>query len=141
MNTRVYRRTHVDTWNVHPVQRLNDLMIMGICSKNIPVSFNYVYQIVRSCIGLPDGDVDVVDLVLAEDGLDLVLVDVRQRHGVGDRDAALFLSADENRRGLFVQAYPEAFQLGLNEFLVAERLEDVEHDEDEVARPRNCGPV
>ena len=112
-----------------------------MCSKNIPVSFNHVYQIVRSRIGLPDGDVDVVDLVLAEDGLDLVLVNVRQRHGVGDRDAALFLSTYENRRRLFVQSDPEAFQFGLDEFLVAERLEDVQHDEDEVARPRNYGLV
>ena len=55
------------------------------------VALDDVDEIVRGRAGLADRDVGVVDAVLAQDGLDLVVVDVRERDGVRDRDAALVL--------------------------------------------------
>jgi hypothetical protein len=60
-------------------------MVQGIGKKNdTPVALNHVDKIVRCRIGLSDGDVDVVNPVLAQDGFDFVLIEVREWDSVGD---------------------------------------------------------
>ena len=70
--------------------------------RNEPISFYHIDQIVCSRIRFPNGNIDVVDPIFAEDSFDFVLVDVRQRHGIRDRDASFFLSANDNSRRTFI---------------------------------------
>lgn len=69
------------------------------------------------------------------------MVYIGQRDGVGNRDSALFLSPHDNSWWSFVQSDAEAFELRFDDPLVTEGLEDVEHDEDKVARTRDCEMV
>lgn len=82
----------------------------------------------------PNHDIRRRNLVLAHDGLDLIVVDVRQRHGAGDVEAALVLLLERDVGGLLVDADAEALELRLDDALVRQGLIDVEDDEDEVAR-------
>ena len=65
------------------------------------------------------------------------MIDVRQRHRVRDRNTTLVLLPHSDSRRLLIESDTEALQLALDDCLVAERLENVEHDENEVACPRN----
>ncbi len=98
-----------------------------------PVSLNDIYEIICSRVGFTNGDVGVVNLVLAENSLDFVLVDIGERNGIGDGDTALFFSSDKDGRRTLVQANSKALQFSFDDFLVSEGLEDVEDDEDEIA--------
>lgn len=107
---------HVDDRNVAPALRLQH--IDNVVNRRVT----------------PNHDVRRGDLVLAHDGLDLVVVDVRQRDGAGDVEAALVLLLEGDVGGLLVDADAEALELRLDDALVGQRLVDVEDDEDEVAR-------
>lgn len=62
------------------------------------------------------------------------MVDVRQRDGAGDVQAALVLLLEGDVGGLLVDADAEALELGLDDALVGQGLVDVQDNEDEVAR-------
>lgn len=85
----------------------------------------------------PNHDIRRRNLVLAHDGLDLVVVDVRQRDGAGDVEAALVLLLEGDVGGLLVDADAKALEFRLDDALVGQGLVDVEDDEDEVARLRD----
>ena len=61
-----------------------------------PVSFNYVDQIVRRRPRLPNGYVCVANFIFAQDGLDFILVDICQRHSVGDSNSTFLLLTDSD---------------------------------------------
>ena len=56
-------------------------------------------------------------------------------HGQVDASFVLLLEADVGR--FLVQSDPEPLQLLLDESLVLQRLEDIQHDEDEATRSRH----
>ena len=104
----------------------------------LPVPLDHIHEVVCVDTSLSNRDVRIVNPVLAQDGLDLVVIDVCERDGVGDVDAALVLLAHGDIWGLLVEPNTETLELGLNDRLVAEGLEDIEYDEDEVACPCDC---
>ncbi len=65
------------------------------------------------------------------------MIDVGQWDGVRDGYAALVLLADGDCGGSLVEPDPKALEFLLDDGLVAERLEDVEDDEDEVTCARD----
>lgn len=95
--------------------------------------FQNINQVIDGGVAA-NGDVGGIDLVLAHDGLDFAVVNVRQGNSVGNVEAALvlLLEGDVGRR--LVDADTESFQFGLDDALVRQRLVDVEDDEDQVAR-------
>lgn len=78
-------------------------------------------QIIDSRIAA-NRDVRRVDPVFAHDSLDLVMVDVRQRHTARDVQATLILLLEDDVGGLLVDSDSEALQLRLNNPLVRQRL-------------------
>ena len=107
----MFARPHVDYWDIHSV------------------SLNDIHQVIRGSVRLSDRDVCVCYPVLAENGLDLVVVGVRERDGVRYSYATLVFLPNGNRRRLLVQSDPETFEFGFDDFLVAEGLEYVQDDE------------
>ena len=67
------------------------------------------------------------------------MVDVCQRYRVRDGYATLVLLPNNNCWGLLVKPNTETFQLGLDDLLIPERLEDIQDNEYEVTCPRNWG--
>lgn len=61
------------------------------------------------------------------------MVDVRQRDGAGDVQAALVLLLEGDVGGLLVDPDAKALELSLDDALVGQGLVDVQDDEDEVA--------
>lgn len=61
------------------------------------------------------------------------MVNVRERNGIGDVDAALVFPAHGDVWRFLVEPDTEAFELRFDETLVTERLEDIEDDENEIA--------
>lgn len=61
-----------------------------------------------------------------------LVVDMRERHGVGDGEAALVLFLKNNIRRLLVDSNPESLELGLDDLLISQWLIDIENDEDQV---------
>ena len=76
--------THIYAGNVHPI------------------SLNNVDQIIRRAIRLSNGHIGIGKLVLAQHGLDLVVVDVRQGNGVSDSNPPLFFFAHSDVGWLLV---------------------------------------
>lgn len=109
------------------------------CDKgnSLPIAFDDIYKIVCRGAHFPYRNVSIVDLVLAENGFDFVLVDVRQRHRVRDCYPSTLLLSQKNLRWFLIQANTKAFQFGFNECLVSERFEDIEYDEDQVTGASN----
>ena len=70
---------------------------------DLPVALNHIDQIICSCVGLADGHICIADAVFAEDSLDLIMIDVRQRDGGSDRNPTLVLFADGDRGWFLVQ--------------------------------------
>ena len=101
--------------------------------RDVPIAFNDIDEVVCRCIGFSNGDVGVANLVLAENGLNFVLVDVGEGNGVGDSDTAFLFLADNNVWWRLVEPYSKTFEFLFNDFLVAERFEDIEDDKNEVA--------
>jgi len=77
-------------------------MPLACARRNEPISFYHIDQIICSRIRFPDSNIDVVDPIFTEDSFDFVLVDIRQRHCIRNRDAPLFLSANDDSRRAFV---------------------------------------
>eukprot|EP00053_Salpingoeca_punica_P020781 m.212348 g.212348 ORF g.212348 m.212348 type:complete len:417 (+) comp20083_c0_seq1:2736-3986(+) len=104
------------------------------------VALDDINKLVLGRVAL-ERNVRIVDAVLGEDGLDEVGVQVRCGHGAGEVDAAflLFLQRDIGR--LLVQPDAKAFQLILDDGFVPQRLQHVQHNEDEVASPRDCNDL
>ena len=113
-------------------------MPTGVRWAGAPVSLNYIHQVVRGRVRLPDGDVRVADAILTQNRLDFIVIDVRERDGVRDRDPALIFLAHSDVGWFLVESDPEAFEFGLDDLFVAQGFEDIEDDEDEVACPCDC---
>lgn len=113
------RSAHVDYGDIHPVP------------------FNNVDQIIRRSVRLSDGNVCVCYSVLTQNGFDLVVVDIRERHGVCNGYTALIFLPNGDRWRFLVQSDPETFELGFDDFLIAEGFKHVQDNEDQVACPSN----
>lgn len=61
------------------------------------VSFNNIHQVIRRSVRLPNRDVCICYPILAQNGLDFIVVDIRKRHSVGDGYATLVLLPDVDR--------------------------------------------
>ena len=61
-----------------------------------PVSFNYVDQIVRRRPRLSNGYISIANFIFAQDGFNFILVDICQRHSVGDSNSTLLLLTDSD---------------------------------------------
>jgi hypothetical protein len=83
----------------------------------------------------PKGDLAVRQLVLGQDSFDLVRLQIGQGDRVGYRDAALLALLDEDVGRLLVEPDAKALELALDDLLVFEGLEDVQHYEEEIAGP------
>jgi hypothetical protein len=106
-----------------------------------PVPFNDVHQVIRRHVRLPNSHVHIAELVLAENCLDLVLIDIRQRNCIGDCDAALVLLVNQDGWRLFIQANSKALQLALDDLFVPKRLEDIQNNENEITCASNWGSI
>lgn len=84
-----------------------------------------------------DSNVGRVDTVLAHDGLDLVVVDVRKGLSARDVQATLVLLPKGDIRGRFVDTDTKALQFSFNHSLVRQGLVDVQHNEYQMARLGN----
>jgi hypothetical protein len=51
-----------------------------------PISLNCIHQIIASTVWFPNRHVAVAELVLAQNGFDLIGIDIRKWYGVGDSD-------------------------------------------------------
>jgi hypothetical protein len=71
-------------------------------------------------------------------GASTVQVQARVGGGGGERDAALLLAPERDRGRLLVEPDAEALQLVLDQALVRDGLEAVQHDQDQVARSRRA---
>lgn len=100
---------------------------------NLPAAlgFNDIDQVVNRGIA-SNGNVCRVDSILTHDGLDLVVVNVSQRHCAGYVQPALVLLPESDVWRLLVTPDAEALQLGLDDPLVRQRLVHIEHNEDEM---------
>lgn len=110
--------SYVDSGDIDSVRHLRTYYAF-ISAVNAPIALNNVHQIISSRIGLADGNIHIVDFVLAANGLDLILIDIGQRHSICDGDAALFLPAEQDGRWALIQADAEAFKFGFDELFVA----------------------
>lgn len=82
---------------------------------------------------VPQRDVGVVHLVLGQNGLHGVQVELGLGDGGVEVDASLVLPPEVDVGRRFVQPDAEALQLVLQQLLVVQRLQDVQHHEDQVA--------
>jgi len=71
--------THVDCGDVHSVP------------------FDNIHQVVRRSVRLSNRDIGVCYPVLAQDGLDFIVVYIRKRDGVRDGYATLVLPPNDDR--------------------------------------------
>ena len=92
-----------------------------------------INQVVNRSVA-PNGNIRRADLVLAHDSPDLVGIDMRQRHRARDIQPALVLLLESNIRRLLVDPDAEPLQLALNHSLIRQRLVDIQHNEDQMAR-------
>lgn len=121
------------------------------------VAFDDVDEILESGVRLTDRDVARVQPVLGQHGLDLVGVDVRERDRIGKGNlrkevhercsrmspcrlygthSAALLLLDCDLRRLLVETNAEALEFSLDDGEVTQRLQDVQHDEDELGGER-----
>lgn len=94
------------------------------------VSLNNVHQVIRRGVRLPNRHVRVCYPILTQNGLNLVVVDVRERDGVCNGYTALILPSNHDRWWSLVQSNSKTFEFGFDNFFVAEGFEDVQDDED-----------
>lgn len=78
-----------------------------------------------------------VDTVLAHDGLDLVVVDVRKGLSTRDVQATLVLLPEGDIRRRLVDTDTEALQFSFNDSFVGQGFIDVQHNEYQMARLGN----
>jgi hypothetical protein len=62
-----------------------------------------------------------------------IMVDMGQRHSIGDTDTAFILFLEDDIWWLFIDTNTEAFKLILDDPLLRQRLIDIENDEYEMA--------
>ena len=67
------------------------------------------------------------------------MIDVRERHCIGDSNSTLVLFLDGYIWRLLVKSYSERLQFRFDNFLVAERFKHIENDKDEVTCSCDCG--
>jgi hypothetical protein len=120
----------LDRYGINLVQRIDDRDVAPA------LRFNHVNQVVDSRVA-SDSNIRVGHAVFAQHGLNLVVVNVRQRHGRCDVDATLLLLLEHNVGRALVDADAEAFQFVLDNALVGKGLIDVQDDENQMARLRN----
>lgn len=111
------RGAHVDHGDIHPV------------------SFNDIHQIIRRGVRLSNRDVYICYPVLAQNGFDLLVVDIREGHSVCNGYTTLLLPPHGDRRRFLVQSDPETFEFGFDDLFVAEGFEHIQDDEDQVTCP------
>lgn len=109
-------------------------LVQGVYDGDVAsaLGFEDIDQVVNGGV-TPDGNVGRIDTVLVHDGFDLVVINVCQRDGAGDVQATFVFFLEDNIGRFLVDADSEAFQLGLDDSLVRQRLVDIENDEDEMA--------
>lgn len=122
-------RSTVTTWTYIYSRYINPNSCMSYHGQrgdeSLPVAFYHINQVIRGAIWFPYGDVRIAELVLAEHGLDFVVINARERHGVCDRDSALVFLANHDRRRFLVESYAKSFQFIFNDLLVPKRFENV----------------
>lgn len=101
------------------------------------VSLNNIHKIICSGVRLSNHYICVRYSVFAQDRLDFVVIDIRERYGVRDGYPTLVFLPDSNSWRFLVQPDPEAFKFRFDNFLVAEGFEYVQDNEDEITRPSN----
>jgi hypothetical protein len=101
-------------------------------SPYVPITFDDIHEIVGRRTRLPNCDVHITDLVLAEDCFDFILIKVRERNRIRDRDPPLVLSSNEDCWGSFIQTDTKTFKFCFDELLVSKWFEDIQDDENEV---------
>ena len=106
------RAAHVDCGDVHSV------------------SFDNIHQVVRCGIRLPNRHIGVCYPIFAQNRLYLIVVDIREWHGVRNGNTTLVLPSNDDRWRFFVQSDPKAFKFGFDDFLVAEGFKYVQDNED-----------
>lgn len=87
---------------------------------------------------VPQRDVRIVYLVLGQNGLDQIRVQLGLRHHAVEVDAALVLPLVVDVRGFLVQPDAEALQLVLQQLLVTQWLQAIQHHKNEVTGSRHC---
>ena len=112
-----------------------------IMSSPAPVPFHHIHQIIGRSSRFSNRDIRIVYLVLAQYGLDFIVVYIRQWDGIGNSDAALFLPPYDDSGWSFIQPDTKPLELGFDDLLVTEGFKDIEDDEDEVTCTRDCGIV
>ena len=100
------------------------------CGDIHSISFDNIHQVVRCGVRLSNRDIGICYPILAQNGLDFVVVGIGKRHGVRNGYAPFILPPNDDRRGLLIQSDPKAFEFGLDYLLVAEGFEYVQDDED-----------
>ncbi len=80
-------------------------------------SFQDINQVVNRGVAA-DGNVGRVDSVFAHDGLDLVVIDVRQRYCARNVETTLVFLLEGNIRRRLVDADAKPFQFGLDDTFV-----------------------
>ena len=86
------RDAHVDGWDVYSV------------------SFDDIHHVIRRSVRLSNRDICVCYPVLTQDGPDLVVVDVGERHGICDGYTTFFLLPNGDRWRFLVKSDPETFE-------------------------------
>jgi len=95
------------------------------------VAFDHIDQVVTGGI-ISQSNVRIVDLVLGQNGLDQIRVQLGLGNHAVQIDAALVLPLVVDIWWFLVQPDAKALQLVLQEFLVAERFQAIQHHEDKV---------
>ena len=100
------------------------------CGDIHSISFDNIHQVISRGVRLSNRDISICYPILAQNGLDLIVVGIGERHGVRNGYAPLVLPPDDDRWGFLVQPDPKAFEFGLDYSLIAEGFEYVQDDED-----------
>mmetsp|Transcript_11487 Transcript_11487/g.20786 ORF Transcript_11487/g.20786 Transcript_11487/m.20786 type:complete len:266 (+) Transcript_11487:198-995(+) len=98
-------------------------------------ALDHVHQLVHAAV-LLEVHVRVVDAVLGAHRLHVVQVQLGVRHVGGKRQAALVLLLEHQPRRPLVQPDAKTLQLVLDELLVCDGLEAVQHDDNQITRAR-----
>lgn len=102
-----------------------------------PVALDDVDEVVGRRVVL-EHDVRVVDLVLAQNRLHRVQIQLRLGHRRVQVDSAFVLLLEVDVGWLLVEPQAETFQLVFQQLLVMQRLQHIQHHEDQVACSSHC---
>lgn len=95
---------------------------MSIEQIHLPIALDDVDKIICCSVRLSNSYIRIAYPVLAQDGFDFILVDVREGDCVCDSYTAFVFLANSNIWGLLVQTDSEPLQFRLDNLLVAKRF-------------------